>query len=290
MNLDQIAAAGRMIELRSGQVLFHEGDEGHEMFLVLEGAIEISIEQEAKLIVIAKLSVGDFFGEMSLLDGLPRSGTAQTKGATKLVAFNQVNFRYLMQTDGELAWRIMRGLSSRIREKNQEIAQRLGKDLQYISTILDKRAQEISIAIKQIAAAAAEIGDNQALLAENIIEVKEVSRKITGFLEFIGKVATKTRMLGLNASIEASRAGEYGRGFGIVSQEIKKLSDLSSHNAVEIVKLTQTIETKMKMVGNFSEDSTKKSMLQASSTQAIVPVVNELTILAANLKQLATNL
>jgi CRP-like cAMP-binding protein len=64
--------------VRKGQVLFKEGDGGEEMFLVRRGAIVVSktviapVEQ-----VIARMGVGDFFGEMSLFDGAPRSATIQ---------------------------------------------------------------------------------------------------------------------------------------------------------------------------------------------------------------------
>ncbi len=64
--------------VRKGQVLFKEGDGGEEMFLVRRGAIVVSKTVTAPVEqVIARLGVGDFFGEMSLFDRAPRSATIQ---------------------------------------------------------------------------------------------------------------------------------------------------------------------------------------------------------------------
>jgi CRP-like cAMP-binding protein len=75
------AALARVLRersLRKGQVLFREGDPGEEMFLVRRGTVVVSkavrglVEQ-----VLTRMDPGDFFGEMSLFDGAPRSATIQ---------------------------------------------------------------------------------------------------------------------------------------------------------------------------------------------------------------------
>jgi methyl-accepting chemotaxis protein len=55
-------------------------------------------------------------------------------------------------------------------------------------------------------------------------------------------MADETQMSGLNAAIEAARAGDAGRGFGVVAEEIRKLSDQSKQTAEQIRQLTKTIE------------------------------------------------
>src|SRR5262245_52059635 len=75
--------------LRAGEVLFRDGDTGSEMFLVRSGTIVISkpvtgrVEQ-----VLERIGAGDFFGEMSLFDQLPRSATIQAETASVLVSLS----------------------------------------------------------------------------------------------------------------------------------------------------------------------------------------------------------
>lgn len=72
---------------------------------------------------------------------------------------------------------------------------------------------------------------------KNVIEeVTLKSEEINRMLEVITNISKQTKLLSLNASIEAARAGDYGRGFSIVAQEINKLAELSNDSAVEIHK------------------------------------------------------
>ena len=72
-------------------------------------------------------------------------------------------------------------------------------------------------------------------------------------------------MLGLNAAIEAARAGEHGRGFGVVAEEIRKLSDQSKETAERIRKLTQEIADKIDIISHASEGSLKQGQEQAAA-------------------------
>jgi len=75
--------------------------------------------------------------------------------------------------------------------------------------------------------------------------VKSQLDNINSVMEFIKEIADETKMLGLNAAIEAARVGEAGRGFGVVAEEIRKLSQESKKTVVQIKELTQGIEKSM---------------------------------------------
>jgi methyl-accepting chemotaxis protein len=173
---------------------------------------------------------------------------------------------------------------------NQELAQRIGKDLQEMSRSLHEHTQRISGSIKQIAVSAQEIDANEKLLAEQIKEVRSISKDIGVMLDFIQNVASQTHILGLNAAIEAARSGEHGRGFGVIAIEIRKLSAQSKANAEQIANLTEQIDLKMGSVTSASENSARKSNEQSAATQQMVMAIEDVAGLAERLAGIAKSL
>jgi len=72
-------------------------------------------------------------------------------------------------------------------------------------------------------------------------ELGRRSTEIGAIVKLIGQLATQTKMLSLNASIEASRAGEHGRGFAVVAEEVRKLAEQSGEAAESIRDITEAI-------------------------------------------------
>lgn len=92
--LQALAVRLRELELRRGEILFREGEPGEEMFFVRRGTIIISKGVTTSLDeVLARLGPGEFFGEMSLFDGAPRSATARAETDTELLALDQRGFQ-----------------------------------------------------------------------------------------------------------------------------------------------------------------------------------------------------
>jgi CRP/FNR family transcriptional regulator, cyclic AMP receptor protein len=82
--------------LRRGQVLFHEGEMGEEMYVVVRGSIVISKPVKERVEqVLARMGAGDFFGEMSLFDRSPRSATVQADSDVTLLALDREALRRL---------------------------------------------------------------------------------------------------------------------------------------------------------------------------------------------------
>lgn len=145
-------------------------------------------------------------------------------------------------------------------------------------------------AIQQIAAAAGDINVNDKKLHDNIVEVAQASTRINEILNFIKNIADETKMLGLNAAIEAARAGDAGRGFGVVAEEIRKLSDQSKQTAEQIRQLTKTIEVSVTNAEQGTAASLKASEEQAAATQEVTASLEELSSMASELERIAKTL
>jgi CRP-like cAMP-binding protein len=103
-------------------ILFRENEPGDTFFAILQGSIKIytrSGEGLEKILSVYKS--GDSFGELSLIDGKPRSASAQTLESTEMIVISRENLIHVMQTHFDLAHNIMMDLAQRIMDSQQHI-------------------------------------------------------------------------------------------------------------------------------------------------------------------------
>jgi CRP/FNR family cyclic AMP-dependent transcriptional regulator len=106
-------------EFNVGDVVFEEGSTGRDLFVVLDGKIEIAKVSGSQTTVIVTLGKGEFFGEMAVIDGSSRSATAIAAAPdTKVMRINHARFVYLVSQQPAFALMIMDALSKRLRASN----------------------------------------------------------------------------------------------------------------------------------------------------------------------------
>ncbi len=98
--LDRLAAGMRSRRFRRGEVIFHVGDPGDALFVIVSGEVKISLPSETgDEAILATLRPGDVFGELALLDGAPRSASASALTAAETVILPRERFRELIATE-----------------------------------------------------------------------------------------------------------------------------------------------------------------------------------------------
>lgn len=109
-----------------GHVLFREGDEGEEMYIIQTGRVAIKkMLKDGGEATLAVLEKGDFFGEMAILERRPRSATAEVLEEGDLIVINGETFGDMIKTNPEIAVRMLRKQSIRLRETNRQLEEAL---------------------------------------------------------------------------------------------------------------------------------------------------------------------
>jgi CRP/FNR family transcriptional regulator/CRP/FNR family cyclic AMP-dependent transcriptional regulator len=106
----------------AGETLFFQGDAGKAVYIVEAGTVRIYVHAEdGQEVSVVLYGRGDLFGEMSLLDQMPRSATAEAMEDTVLWVMSGADFDRHLRTSHQLALNVMLTLSTRLRETNEQI-------------------------------------------------------------------------------------------------------------------------------------------------------------------------
>lgn len=121
-----IAAAAREESFASGATIFREGEPADRFYIILEGTVEVWKDYgEEQRDLIAVHGTGHLFGEMAVVDDLPRSATVVARDGVRLLSVRREDFRSIVASNGAIALSITRSVSAMVRASNESFLENL---------------------------------------------------------------------------------------------------------------------------------------------------------------------
>ena len=129
--------------------------------------------------------------------------------------------------------------------------------------------------------------------AKMIAELERQSEEIGKIVHAVARIADQTNLLALNAAIEAARAGEHGKGFAVVADEVRNLAEMSEKSARGIQEVVNEIQGQVKVVAVDAQTAGKKGLEEVEKAKAIttdmVGIATDLTEMREGCKAIVTN-
>ena len=201
-------------DFQAGIVLFEEGQPGQDMYVVLQGQVEIRRKVGETEHVLAVLMPGDFFGEMAILNQRPRSATAVTRIDSRLLVIEGRMFEAMLRARPEIALRIIKALAMRLENANQHV------ELLLLPTPNHKVVQCLRhMAEEQMLLAGAQVTPGTAILVPKRIEdiAVRVGLPVADVIDVVDRLrAARLLLLTQDANID---------GDGFIVPEVGRLQE-----------------------------------------------------------------
>lgn len=160
--------------------------------------------------------------------------------------------------------------------------------IQNSTSELKSSLQETNSTISKITNDAVKLSEKLNYIIENTEVTKELIIESNEAINLIESISKQSNLLGLNAAIESSRAGEYGKGFSVVAGEMRKLASNSSESSKKISAALAEMSNNMKVLIDTINELGEIASNQATSLEEVSVTVEQITdnsqILVDNIK------
>lgn len=120
--LGMLADSGSRRKFPAKNIVFHEGDQGDNLLIILSGKVKVLLYGKGgQEFILTILGPGNFFGEMAIFEAAPRSATVMTVEPCELLLLGQKNLSGLLKKHPMIAVKILKNLSQRLRKTNEQI-------------------------------------------------------------------------------------------------------------------------------------------------------------------------
>ncbi|WP_049786761.1 methyl-accepting chemotaxis protein [Desulforamulus ruminis] len=177
-----------------------------------------------------------------------------------------------------------------IARSQEETAQELRAQAQQLAGMAEELNTTVQSVPEAIDTVTKILGSHSHKLNEAVSQAEKHIKDTDEVIDFIKKVADQTKLLGLNAAIEAARAGDHGRGFGVVANEVRKLAEDSVVSAKKISTILSNIEASMHTIITGIEETAGIAEMQTNTTEQVGMAVEQLGKMADEMKEFAGKL
>lgn len=181
------------------------------------------------------------------------------------------NFRSYSQSLGDTQ-QTLASLASRLRDQKQETVQ---------TATIALSSRDV---IARISRDLSGLADNSRNSVTQVESLKTSTEKVSGIVSLIKEIADQTNLLALNAAIEAARAGEQGRGFAVVADEVRKLAERTTKATEEITSLVTDIQHDVGDAQNSMTSLADQSQAFGDQGNSASRSIDEITTLSRNME------